>query len=215
MGKVALDGKASNRESMARDPAMTITTIALDADDTLWQNEQFIRLTEQRFADLLRPYADRRTCRTPDRRDHRNLDFYGYGMKGFTLSMVETALDVTDHRVPGTVIAELLAAGRELLSYPIETLPYVDQALSQLQHSHRLILITKGDVIDQERKLAASGLPIISPPSKSSPTRHPPSIPASLQSYRWRRAHRHGRQLAALRHSACARGRQLRRLRAA
>ena len=138
---------------------MPITTIAFDADDTLWQNEQFIRLTEQRFADLLRPYSD-----APDLNARlasasiRNLDFYGYGMKGFTLSMIETALEVTEHRVPGAVIAELLAAGRELLNFPIETLPYVDQALSLLQQSHRLILITKGDVFDQERKLAASGL---------------------------------------------------------
>jgi len=138
---------------------MPITTIALDADDTLWQNEQFFRLTERRFADLLAPYTD-----APDLTDRliaavtKNLNFYGFGMKGFALSMVETALDVTDHRVPGTVIAEILAAGRELLTYPIETLPYVDQAISQLQQSHRLILITKGDVFDQERKLAASGL---------------------------------------------------------
>jgi putative hydrolase of the HAD superfamily len=138
---------------------MPITTIALDADDTLWQNEQFFRLTEQRFADLLRDYTD-----APDLTDRliasvtRNLSFYGFGMKGFALSMVETALDVTDHRVPGTVIAEILAAGRELLTYPIETLPYVDQALDQLQQTHRLILVTKGDVFDQERKLAASGL---------------------------------------------------------
>lgn len=138
---------------------MPITTIALDADDTLWQNEQFFRLTEQRFADLLKDYTD-----APDLNDRliasvtRNLSFYGFGMKGFALSMVETALDVTDHRVPGTVIAEILAAGRELLSYPIETLPYVDQALDQLQQTHRLILVTKGDVFDQERKLAASGL---------------------------------------------------------
>lgn len=136
-----------------------ITTIAFDADDTLWQNEQFFRLTEQRFADLLRDYTD-----APDLNDRliasvtRNLAFYGFGMKGFALSMVETALDVTDHRVPGTVIAEILAAGRELLSYPIETLPYVDAALGQLQQTHRLILVTKGDVFDQERKIAASGL---------------------------------------------------------
>ena len=138
---------------------MPITTIALDADDTLWENEQFFRLTEQRFADLLKDYTD-----APDLNDRliasvtRNLSFYGFGMKGFALSMVETALDVTDHRVPGTVIAEILAAGRELLSYPIETLPYVDQALDRLQQTHRLILVTKGDVFDQERKLAASGL---------------------------------------------------------
>lgn len=138
---------------------MPITTIALDADDTLWQNEQFFRITEQRFADLLAPYTD-----APDLNERliasvtKNLSFYGFGMKGFALSMVETALDVTDHRVPGTVIAEILAAGRELLRYPIETLPYVDQALGQLQDSYRLILVTKGDTFDQERKLAASGL---------------------------------------------------------
>lgn len=136
-----------------------ITTIAFDADDTLWQNEQFFRLTEQRFADLLADYTD-----AADLTDRliaavtRNLQYYGFGMKGFALSMVETALEVTDHRVPGRVIAEVLAAGRELLTYPIETLPYVDQALSQLQETHRLILVTKGDIFDQERKLAASGL---------------------------------------------------------
>ncbi|ODT70056.1 MAG: HAD family hydrolase [Pelagibacterium sp. SCN 63-23] len=136
-----------------------ITTIALDADDTLWQNEHFFRLTEQRFADLLRDYTDE-----PDLHGRliaaatRNLAFYGFGMKGFALSMIETALEVTNHRVPGPVIAEILAAGRELLSYPIETLPHVDAALDQLQRHYRLILITKGDVFDQERKLAASGL---------------------------------------------------------
>jgi putative hydrolase of the HAD superfamily len=136
-----------------------ITTLAFDADDTLWQNEQFFRLTEQRFADLLADYTD-----APDLNIRliaavtRNLQYYGFGMKGFALSMVETALEVTDHRVPGTVIAEILAAGRELLTYPIETLPYVDAALGQLQRTHRLILVTKGDIFDQERKLAASGL---------------------------------------------------------
>lgn len=138
---------------------MPITTIAFDADDTLWQNEQFFRLTEQRFANLLRDHTD-----APDLNARliaavtRNLQYYGFGMKGFALSMVETALEVTDHRVPGTVIAEILAAGRELLTYPIETLPYVDAALDQLQQTHRLILVTKGDIFDQERKLAASGL---------------------------------------------------------
>ena len=136
-----------------------ITTIALDADDTLWQNEQFFRLTEQRFTALLRDHTD-----APDLTERliaataKNLAFYGFGAKGFALSMVETALDVTDHRVPGTVIAEIMAAGRELLNFPIETLPYVDQTLDQLQERYRLILVTKGDLFDQERKLAASGL---------------------------------------------------------
>ena len=136
-----------------------ITTIALDADDTLWQNEQFIRLTEQRFVELLRDYSEETDLNAKlIAATTRNLQFYGFGMKGFTLSMIETALEVTNHRVPGSVIAELMASGRELLNYPIETLPYVDQTLQSLEKRYRLILITKGDVIDQERKLAASGL---------------------------------------------------------
>jgi putative hydrolase of the HAD superfamily len=145
---------APRKHLMAR-----ITTIALDADDTLWENEQFFRLTEERFATLLRDHTD-----SPDLNERlisatmRNLAFYGFGAKGFTLSMIETALELTEHRVPGPVIAEILAAGRELLTYPVETLPYVDEALQALEKQYRLILITKGDVIDQERKLAASGL---------------------------------------------------------
>lgn len=136
-----------------------ITTIALDADDTLWQNEHYFRLTQERFKTLLADHADATNL---DERlisaVSRNLRFYGFGAKGFTLSMVETALEITNHAVPGTVIAEILAAGRELLSFPVETLPYVDQALEQLEATHRLILVTKGDLLDQERKLAASGL---------------------------------------------------------
>lgn len=136
-----------------------ITTIALDADDTLWENEQYFRLTQQRFKDLLSEHAD-----VPDLDDKlisltaRNLGFYGFGAKGFALSMIETALDVTDHKVPGRVIAEILAASRELMNYEIETLPHVDQALEELQQRYRLILVTKGDLFDQERKLASSGL---------------------------------------------------------
>lgn len=138
---------------------MPITTIAFDADDTLWQNEQFFRLTEQRFTALLKDHADAEGLgqRLLDA-EMANLTTYGFGIKGFTLSMIETALDVTGHRVPGTVIAEILAAGRELLTHPVETLPYVDQTLDQLQDRYRLILVTKGDLFDQERKLAASGL---------------------------------------------------------
>ncbi|MEO5808220.1 HAD family hydrolase [Devosia sp.] len=136
-----------------------ITTIAFDADDTLWQNETFFRLTEQRFLAMLADYAEHDGLSERLRAaEVRNLSAYGFGIKGFTLSMIETALEITEHRVPGTVIAEILAAGRELLTHPVETLPYVDQVLSQVQQRYRLILITKGDLFDQERKLAASGL---------------------------------------------------------
>src|SRR5690606_37893356 len=88
----------------------------------------------------------------------RNLRFYGFGMEGFALSMVGTALEVTDHRVPGPVTAEILSAGRASLTYPLETLPHVAPALAALERDYRLLLVTKGDIFDQERKLAASRL---------------------------------------------------------
>lgn len=136
-----------------------ITTIGFDADDTLWQNEQFYRLTEARFAELLKDHAD--TESLPARllaAEKRNLGLYGFGIKGFVLSMVETAVDVTDGRVPSSVIAEILAAGREMLVHPVEPLPHVKETLETLHGTFRLVMITKGDLFDQERKLAASGL---------------------------------------------------------
>ena len=136
-----------------------LTAIGFDADDTLWQNEQFFKLTEARFAALLAPYAPPGdVADTLLAAERRNLSAYGYGIKGFTLSMIETALEVTQARVAASVIAEILAAGREMLAHPVETLPHAAETLRQLAGSYRLILVTKGDLFDQERKLAASGL---------------------------------------------------------
>lgn len=139
--------------------ASGITTIGFDADDTLWQNERFFRLTEDRFQALLADHAD------PDHlaerllaTERRNLKLYGFGAKGFTLSMIETALEVSDQRLPVAVIDEILALGRAMLSFPIETLPHVRETLDALAGRFRLVLITKGDLFDQERKLAQSGL---------------------------------------------------------
>ena len=136
-----------------------LTTIAFDADDTLWHNERFFKLTQDRFAALLRDYVDGHHLM-----DHllaaekRNLGHYGFGIKGFVLSMIETAIDVTDGRVPASVISELIAAGREMLKHPIELLPHARDAVEAVADTHRVILITKGDLLDQERKLAQSGL---------------------------------------------------------
>lgn len=137
----------------------SLSTIGFDADDTLWHNEQVFRVTEKRFADLLAEHAD------PDdisnrllEAEKRNLQYYGYGIKGFTLSMVETALEITENRVPASTIGHILAAGREMHDHPVETLPHVQETLEQLSQSYRIILITKGDLFDQERKLAQSGL---------------------------------------------------------
>jgi putative hydrolase of the HAD superfamily len=136
-----------------------LSTVAFDADDTLWQNEAFFRLTQDRFTALLADHAD------PDHlhdrllaAERRNLGHYGFGVKGFVLSMIETAIEVTEARVPASVIAELVAAGREMLEHPIELLPHARDAVQAAAARHRVLLITKGDLLDQERKLAQSGL---------------------------------------------------------
>lgn len=138
---------------------MPLTTIGFDADDTLWQNEAFFRLTQERFAALLADYAG--SDHLSERllaAERRNLGHYGFGVKGFTLSMIETAIEVTEARVPARVIAEIMEAGREMLAHPIELLPHAEAAVAALAQSHKVVLITKGDLLDQERKLAQSGL---------------------------------------------------------
>jgi putative hydrolase of the HAD superfamily len=136
-----------------------ITTLGFDADDTLWQNETFFRMTEQRFTELLSSHGDHHvlSARLLEA-ERRNLAFYGYGVKGFTLSMIETAVEVTNGEVEAAVIAEILSFGRQMLQNPVETLPGVQETLDQLADRYRIILVTKGDLFDQERKLAQSGL---------------------------------------------------------
>lgn len=136
-----------------------ITTVGLDADDTLWQNEQFFRFTEAQFQELLADYAEgEHVSERLLEAERRNLKHYGFGIKGFTLSMIETAIEITSGKVPAATIEEILNIGREMLSHPVEALPDVPETLEKLAHDFVLILITKGDLFDQERKLAQSGL---------------------------------------------------------
>ena len=136
-----------------------LAAIAFDADDTLWHNERFFRMTQDHFAGLLADYAPR--DHLEERlfaAERRNLGHYGFGIKGFMLSMIETALDVTGDRVPAPVIREIVAAGQEMLRHPIELLPHAEDTVRTLAENHHILLITKGDLLDQERKLAQSGL---------------------------------------------------------
>jgi putative hydrolase of the HAD superfamily len=136
-----------------------LTTIGFDADDTLWQNEQFYRLTEGEFVKLLGDYAEgEHIASRLLEAEKRNLLHYGFGIKGFTLSMIETAIEITEGNVPARTIGEILDIGRSLLSHPVETLPHVEETLAALAGKYMLVLITKGDLFDQERKLAQSGL---------------------------------------------------------
>ncbi|OZA11595.1 MAG: HAD family hydrolase, partial [Rhodobacterales bacterium 17-64-5] len=124
-----------------------LTTIGFDADDTLWQNESFFRLTQDRFIRLLADHADPdHLAERLDAAERRNLGHYGFGVKGFTLSMIETAIEVTEARVPASVIAELVAAGREMLEHPIELLPEARATVTALAADYRVVLITKGDL---------------------------------------------------------------------
>jgi len=137
---------------------MPITTIGFDADDTLWHNETFFRLTHQRFAQLLSDSDPNHLTQRLEAAERRNLGHYGFGIKGFMLSMIETAIEVTQGRVEASVIAEILAAGREMLRHPVDLLPHARETVTALAADHRVVLITKGDLLDQERKLAQSGL---------------------------------------------------------
>ena len=138
---------------------MPITTIGLDADDTLWHNESIFHLTQQQVFGLLKDYGE------PDHMMARlievergNLRLYGYGVKGFTLSMIETAIDLTRGAVPAKTIAAIMDLGRAMLEHPVEPLPGVAETLAALKDGYKLVMITKGDLMNQEQKLARSGL---------------------------------------------------------
>lgn len=134
--------------------------IGFDADDTLWQSEDSFHAAERRFVELVIPY-------TPDGIDlagalrateRANLSISGYGVKAFALSMVEAAVTVTHGDVPARVIGELVELARDMLTEPVQLLPHVPEVLARLAPHHRLVLITKGDLVHQTRKITTSGL---------------------------------------------------------
>ena len=133
--------------------------IAFDADDTLWENEVYFETAKDRFIDLLASDRDPAwTERELYEAEMRNLAHYGYGIKSFTLSMIETALDLTKGEVTGQQVRQILDYGKEMLQTPIEPLPYVEEVLTRLSQTRPLMLLTKGDLFDQEAKIARSGL---------------------------------------------------------
>jgi putative hydrolase of the HAD superfamily len=136
-----------------------IQTIAFDADDTLWHSETLYAMTQAEYYALLRPYADEERLKARlFEIEMRNLRVFGYGVKGFTLSMIETAVDISEGRVTSREIRAILDAGKALLAHQVELLPGVRETLEQLAGKYNLILITKGDLFHQESRIAASGL---------------------------------------------------------
>ncbi len=134
--------------------------LGFDADDTLWHNEGLFAAAHQKFHALLASHHDPQTVeRALYATELRNLPLYGYGAKGFTLSAIETAIDLTEGRVSSKELRALIALGRDILAHPVELLDAVPDTLAALAaEGHRMILITKGDLQHQERKIAASGL---------------------------------------------------------
>ena len=136
-----------------------ITTLAFDADDTLWHNEMFFQMTQSKLEALLAPYCGAEELHTRLlETERRNIGCYGYGVKGFTLSMIEVAIEVSGGTVPASVISDILDGGRDMLSHPLELLDGVKETLQALAGRYDFVLITKGDLLHQEQKLAASGL---------------------------------------------------------
>lgn len=133
--------------------------IAFDADDTLWHNETLYSATQERFQALLSRYelgegARERLYET----EVRNLQYYGYGIKSFTLSMIETAIELTGGAITGSDLQQIIEMAKEMLRSPVQLLDHVAEVIATLSASHTLMLITKGDLFDQETKIARSGL---------------------------------------------------------
>ena len=136
-----------------------IKVIAFDADDTLWVNETYFRDAEHQFAKLLAKYeTENKIDQELFKKEVKNLAYYGYGVKGFILSMVECALELSNYNVNQKTIAAILNIGKEMLDKPIELLDGVEEVLQSLQGKYKLIVATKGDLLDQERKLEKSNL---------------------------------------------------------
>ncbi len=136
-----------------------ITLIGLDADDTLWHNERYYDAAQDRFVEMLSNYQPEEWIRERlYQTETRNIQHFGYGIKAFVLSMIETSVELTEGRVTGKDIGSLVDIARHMLSARVELLEQVAESLPALAASHRLVLITKGDLMDQENKLARSGL---------------------------------------------------------
>ena len=138
---------------------MAISIVGVDADDTLWHSEGHFYETEQRFCEILAPWA------APDRvsssllnTERGNLVRFGYGVKGFTLSMIETAIELSEFGIDARAVQAIIDLGKGLLDHPVELIDGVEAALADLASDYRLVLVTKGDLFHQESKVAASGI---------------------------------------------------------
>jgi len=136
-----------------------IKVIGFDADDTLWVNETYFREVEHKFAKLLSTYETENTIdQELFKIEIKNLELYGYGVKGFILSMIESAIDLSNGKVSTATISKIMELGKDMIGRPVELIDHIELVLKKLSEDYRLLLLTKGDLLDQERKLEKSGL---------------------------------------------------------
>ncbi|MBN9283417.1 MULTISPECIES: HAD family hydrolase [Flavobacterium] len=138
---------------------MSLKVIAFDADDTLWVNEPYFEETEKKFCELMQDYLSHQgLSQELFKIEIENLPLYGYGIKGYILSMIEAALKISNNTINVAIIERIIQLGKELLEKPIELLDGVEETLESLKGKYRLVVATKGDLKDQHRKLHDSGL---------------------------------------------------------
>lgn len=138
---------------------MTKKIIAFDADDTLWHNEPYFDEAQERFCELFQNYASKQEIlQLILTHQVKNLPLYGFGIKAFTLSMIDSALELTNEKISGDGIQKIIDIGRDLLQKPVELLPNVEEVLEKLKGKYKLVVATKGDLKDQHRKLHDSGI---------------------------------------------------------
>ena len=137
----------------------TIKVIAFDADDTLWVNEPYFRTAEKAFCELLKEYVPEEECNELLYKfEMQNLPLYGYGIKPFVLSLIEAAITISKKQIPLEIVSEIIAIGKEMLQMPVELIDGIETTLAHLSKKYLLVMATKGDLLDQERKLIKSGL---------------------------------------------------------
>ena len=137
----------------------TIKVIAFDADDTLWVNEPYFRTAEKAFCELLKEYVPEEECNELLYKfEMQNLPLYGYGIKPFVLSLIEAAITISKKQIPLEIVSEIIAIGKKMLQMPVELIDGIETTLAHLSKKYLLVMATKGDLLDQERKLIKSGL---------------------------------------------------------
>ncbi|MEL0066234.1 MAG: HAD family hydrolase [Gammaproteobacteria bacterium] len=136
-----------------------VKVIGFDADDTLWHNEAYFLEAQERFWGLMEDFLPQHTAaRELMQTEIQNIDLYGYGIKAFILSMVETAIRISEGTITTKVIEQIIGYGKDMLAKPVELIDDVEAVLSALEGRYRLVVVTKGDLLDQQRKLEKSGL---------------------------------------------------------